>query len=127
MATAMPVKECQSHWLPWRIAVPVLTLLFVLFPAIMTFPGHEEARASIAATPAVPVQMGVQETCPPADLCVAVAVEQALPRLPVPPLLLFGVVLLFFAMRRQYHMPTYQSDWWWPPAQRRALLQVFLI
>jgi hypothetical protein len=128
MATRLPIEGRRPCWLAWRIAVPVLTLLFVVYPAIMSIPGHGPMPGSIAPLATVPVQAGgVHESCPPADLCVNAAVEQALPRLPVPPLLLLAPVVLFFATRWQRHTPTHQRDWWWPPGPRRALLQVFLI
>jgi hypothetical protein len=126
MATRVPINDRRACWLAWRIAVPVLTLLFVVYPAIMSIPDHGPMPGAIAPTAAMPVQAGVHESCPPADLCPAVAIEQALPRLPAPPLLLLATVVLFLAMRWQRHTPTHQRDWW-PPGPRRALLQVFLI
>jgi hypothetical protein len=117
----------QSRWPIWRVAVPVLTLLFVLYPAVMIIPRHGPMPASIAATEPVPIQGGVRESCPPIDLCAAVAVEQALPRLPIPPLLLLSLAVIVLAMHRRYRAPARHRDWWWPPNRRRALLQVFLI
>lgn len=130
MATRVPIEDRQSRqprWPTWRIAVPILTLLFVLYPAVMVIPRHGPMPASIAATESMPAQGSVRESCPPIDLCAAVAVEQALPRLPVPPLLLFALVVVLLAMRWQHRAPARRREWWWPPNRRRALLQVFLI
>ena len=55
-------------------------------------------------------------------------VAQALPRLPVPPLLLLAfVVVVVFATRGFTRLRTAPHDWLWPPERRRAFLQVFLI
>ena len=107
--------------------MPVLTLLFVLYPAVMALPRHGPVIAPIAPRETLPIQRGVRETCPPVDLCVGVAVEQALPRLPVPPLLLLALVVLVLARQWQRRAPVRPRDWWWPPDWRRAFLQVFLI
>jgi hypothetical protein len=127
ITTSLPREDRQPIWPIWRIAVPVLTLLFVLYPAVMALPHHGPMIAPIAPPETLPMQRGVRETCPPVDLCVGVAVEQALPRLPVPPLLLLALVVLILATRERMMLPARPHDWWWPPDRRRALLQVFLI
>ncbi|HEY7909757.1 MAG TPA: hypothetical protein VIC60_12820, partial [Thermomicrobiales bacterium] len=80
--------------------MPILTLLLVLYPAVMVIPPHGPALAPLAAPAILPVRGGIRETCPPIDLCVGTAVEQALPRLPIPPLLLVVLVILVLAMHR---------------------------
>ncbi|GEM_PF-2887431 len=127
MATLSPVKDRPSRWRTGRIAVPVLTLFFVFAPAMMVFPRHEQGSASTADTRLALMQVGVHETCPPLNRCVDATIEQALPRLPSPPLLLLALAVLVLAVRWQHHTPARQRDWWWPPGPRRALLQVFLI
>lgn len=126
IATHSPIADHRPRWLTWRVAVPLLTLLFVLYPAVMPIPRHELANAAATAQN-VPAQTGVTESCPPIDLCVNPAVEQALPRLPATPLLLLAAVVLFLATRWQRQTSNLQRDWWWPPGPHRALLQVFLI
>ncbi len=127
MATSLSVEDHRSRWHIGRITICGLALLFVVFPAIMDIPPHEQMTAPVATTENAPAQLGIKGTCPPIDLCKDVTVEQALPRLPVPPLPLFALVMLILAMRWQPRAPTPQRDWWLPPDRRRALLQVFLI
>jgi hypothetical protein len=127
ITTRLPSEERQPIRSIWRIAVPILTLLFVVYPAVMVIPRHGPVRAPFTAPATLPVQGGIRESCPPVDLCVGAAIEQVLPRLPVPPLLLLALVVLLLAMRQQHHAPARPHDWWWPPDRRRALLQVFLI
>ena len=127
-ATRLPIEGRRSCWLAWRIAVPVLMLLFVVSPAIMGIPDHGPMPAFVVAPTATePVQAGVHESCPPAGLCPDVVIEQALPRLPASPLLPLTLIVLVLALHWQRRTPTVARDWWWPPGRRRALLQVFLI
>jgi hypothetical protein len=123
----VPIEDRQPIWPIRRLMVPILTLVFVLFPAVMAIPHHGPVFAPIASSAIITVQGGVREACPPVDLCVGAAVEQALPRLPTSPLLLLALVVLVLAMHRQHRAPVCERGWWWPPNRRRALLQVFLI
>lgn len=99
----------------------------MLYPAVMALPSHERDAAFAALAEVVPVHVRATDTCPPADLCQGAEAVQALPRLPVPPTLLFALTMVVLAMRWQSRLRPEQRDWWWPPARRRALLQVFLI
>ena len=127
IASNAPVEDHQYSWLTWRIAVPVLTLLFVLYPAVMPPPPPVGAMAFPPVAHATPMQARESDSCPPADRCGIATVEQALPRLPVPPALLFAFVVTVFAVRWQPRPPAVRHGWWWPPDRRRALLQVFLM
>ncbi len=122
-----PAEKRQPRWLFWRVVVPALTLLFVVYPAVMPPPPHKEAGAFAAAPEIIPTQARATDTCPPMDKCGIATVEQALPRLPVPPALLLMFVVVLFAVRWQPRPPAARCGWWWPPDRRRALLQVFLI
>jgi hypothetical protein len=127
IATSTPVEDCQSRWLTWRIAVPILTLLFILYPAVMPPPPHEGMVALPLLTTTVPVRVRGADTCPPMGLCPDSAVEQALPRLPVPPALLLAFVVVILAVRWQPRPLPTRHGWWWPTDRRRALIQIFLI
>lgn len=127
IATDATVENRQRRWLIWRIAVPLLTLLFVVYPAVMPPPPHEGAMAFTSLPKVISMQTHVRGACPPVDLCQSVAVVQALPRLPVPPPLLLALVVVVFAVWWQPRQRAERSDWWWPPDRRRALLQVFLM
>jgi hypothetical protein len=127
IAPDAPVEDHQHHWLTWRIAVPVLALLFVFYPAVMPPPPHAGAATFAPVTEAVPMQAHGTDTCPPMEMCGIATIEQALPRLPVPPALLLTFVVILFAVRWQPRPLAARPGWWWPPDRRRALLQVFLI
>lgn len=129
IATDGPV-ECHRHrWPIWRIAAPLFALLFGLYQVIIPPPPPLEPMLVFAAAAApLPAQTHAPDTCPPGDSCPGVVIEQALPRLPVPPLLpLVAVGAIPFALHWQRRTPLARHGWWWPPDQRRALLQVFLI
>jgi hypothetical protein len=122
-----PVEDHQPRWLLWRILVPVLTLLFVVYPAVM--PPPPQAGMIVVTTPAEapPMQARATDSCPPMDMCGIATVEQALPRLPVPPTLLLAFIVILFAVRWPVRPLIARQVWWWPPDRRRALLQVFLM
>lgn len=125
MAPREPIMHDRSYRPAWRLVVAALALAFQIYPALMGTPRHDPPAPSAAET--VPVQTHVGDTCPPVDFCRFTAMEQALPRLPVPPLLLLTLGVILFAVRWQPRQPVARCDWWWPPDRRRALLQVFLI
>lgn len=126
IATSAPVEDHRPRWLLWRIAVPFLTLLFVVYPAVMPPPPHGGGVIGAPAEP-VPMQARATDICPPMDMCGIAAVEQALPRLPAPPALMLAFVIILFAARRPLRPLVAPHVWWWPPDRRRALLQVFLM
>lgn len=127
IAPDTPVEDHQPRWLLWRILVPVLTLLFVVYPAVMPPPPHGGMMAVAAPAETLPMQARAAETCPPKDMCGIATVEQALPRLPVPPTLLLAFIVILFTVRWPVRPLTVRQVWWWPPDRRRALLQVFLM
>lgn len=128
ITTITPVEDHRSRWLLWRIVVPVLTLLFVVYPAVMPPPPHPGMGLFTApAEAAIPMQARTTDSCPPMDMCGITTVEQALPRLPIPPALLITFVVILFAAQRPLRPLAARYVWWRPPDQRRALLQVFLI
>ncbi|MHB8645931.1 MAG: hypothetical protein ACYDAR_09115 [Thermomicrobiales bacterium] len=127
IAMRVPVNGRASRWENWRVAVSVLMFMFVLSPAIPFIPRPDMARAFIGSAQPTPGSTGVTESCPPIGRCVVKAVEQALPRLPVPPLLPLALLVLVLAVQWRDRPPAIERDWWPPPGRRRALLQVFLI
>jgi hypothetical protein len=127
IASNAPVEDRRPRWLLWRIAVPFLTLLFVVFPAVMPPPPHAGTMAVAAPAETVPMEARTTGSCPPMDMCGIATVEQALPRLPVPPALLFAFIVIAFAVRWPHRPLAMRHVWWWPPDRRRALLQVFLM
>lgn len=127
IANAATVENRQRRWLIWRIVVPALTLLFVVYPAVMPPPPHAGAMGLISLPKSIPVHVQVRGACPPAEVCAVTTVVQALPRLPVPPSLLLALAVVVFAVRWQPRHRAEHHEWWWPPDRRRALLQVFLM
>ncbi len=124
----IPNTEARSPWQARQIAVVALTLVFVFLPALMSIPPPRPPMGFHTAPPMMPMQARAKETCPPGDHCGEAFVAQALPRLPVPPLLLLAlVVVVVFATRGFTLLRTAPHDWLWPPDRRRAFLQVFLI
>jgi hypothetical protein len=126
IASNAPVEDRRPRWLLWRIAVPLLTLLFVVYPAVMP-PPPDQSAVIAAPSETTPMQARATDSCPPMDMCGIATVEQALPRLPVPPALLFAFIVIAFAVQWPHRPLAMRHVWWWPPDQRRALLQVFLM
>jgi hypothetical protein len=127
IAPDAPVEDHQRRWLLWRIAVPVLTLLVVVYPALMPPPPGKDAGALAIPAKTAPTQARGTDTCPPVDMCAIATIEQALPRLPVPPALLLAFIVTLFAVRWPLNPLSVRQVWSWPPDRRRALLQVFLL